>query len=112
MKKTTFALAVAVVSITGALLLHTFVVDAQSGAQAIPRDRKPSAAVPAALNDEELTLQQALAANPANVEALRSLAAYYNRIGRFELAIQSLERVAALRPADAEAHHVVGTYYY
>jgi TonB family protein len=46
------------------------------------------------------------------VEALRALGAFYNRTGRFELAIQSLERVAALRPADPEAHHVVGTYYF
>ena len=54
-------------AVTGALLLHTFDVRAQSGAQAMPRDRKPSAPAPAGLNDEEAKLQQALAANPANV---------------------------------------------
>ena len=85
---------------------------AQAGSPPMPRDRQPGAAAPAAQHDEEARLKQALASNPADVETLRTLAALYNRTGRFDLAIQSLERVASLRPADAEAHHVVGTYYF
>jgi TonB family protein len=113
MKKTAPALVVAMsLCITGALLLHTFDVRAQGAAQQMPRDRKNAPSVPAAQDDEEARLQRALTADPSNVEALRALAAFYNRTGRFELAIQSLERVAALRPADPEAHHVVGTYYF
>jgi TonB family protein len=77
-----------------------------------PRDRKAAPPAPAAQDDEEARLQRALTADPSNVDALRALGAFYNRTGRFELAIQSLERVAALRPADAEAHHVVGTFYF
>ena len=113
MKKATPAVVVvvSVLSVAGASLLRTFDAGAQSGAPQMPRDPKPSPSAPAARNDEEARLQRALATDPANVEALRSLAAYYNRTGQFQLAIQSLERVAALRPADAEAHHVVGTYY-
>ena len=113
MKKTTPALVVtlSVVSLTGTLLLHTFDAWAQSASQQVPRDRKPAPSVPANQDDEEARLQRALAADPANVETLRALGALYNRTGRFDLAIQSFERVAALRPADAEAHHVVGTYY-
>jgi len=116
MKKTTPAVVVvvSVLSVAGAALLRTFDAGAESAAPQTPRDPKPSpsAPAPAAQNDEEARLQRALAADPANVEALRSLAAHYNRTGQFQLAIQSLERVAALRPADAEAHHVVGTYYF
>ena len=114
MKKTTPALVVvvSVLSVTGVSLLHTFDIGAQGAAPQMPRDRKPSQPAPAVQNEEEARLERALAADPANVEALRSLAAYYNRTGRFELAVQSLERVAALRPADAEAHHLVGTYYF
>ena len=114
MKKTTPAVVVvvSVLSVAGASLVRTFDAGAQSAAPQTPRDRKPSASPTAAQNEEEARLQQALAADPANVEALRSLAAYYNRTGQFQLAIQSLERVAALRPADADAYHVLGTYYF
>ena len=113
MKKTTPAMVVgvSVLFLAGASLLRTFDAGAESAAPQMPRDPKPSPSAPAAQKEEEARLQRALAADPANVEALRSLAAYYNQTGQFQLAIQSLERVAALRPADAEAHHVVGTYY-
>jgi TonB family protein len=108
----TMTLAVLVASSASLLLPYALEVRAQGGAQPMTRDRKPLQPAPALQNDEEARLQQALAADPSNVEALRSLAAYYNRTGRFELAIKAVERVAALRPADAEAHHVVGSYYF
>ena len=114
MKKTTPAVVViaSVLSVAGASLVRTFDAGAQSAAGPMPRDRQPPQPAPAVQNDEEARLQRALAADPANLEALRSLAAYYNRTGQLQLAIRSLERIAALRPADAEAHHVVGTYYF
>jgi TonB family protein len=113
MKKTTPAVVVVVsiLSVAGASLLRTFDAGAQSAAAQMPRDPTPSPSVPAAQKEEEARLRRALAADPSNVEALRSLAAHYNQTGQFQRAIQSLERVAALRPADAEAHHVVGTFY-
>ncbi len=91
--------------------------DLNLGAQALPpMPRDPKPARPAAAGEtapagEEARLQQRLAADPADIKTLQALAALYNRTGRFGQAIQSLERVAALRPADAEAHHVVATYY-
>jgi TonB family protein len=114
MKKTTPVLVVVVsaLSMAGAFLANTFDVGAQSAAGQMPRDRKPAPSVGAAQDSEEARLQRALTADPSNVEALRALGALYNRTGRFELAVQSFERVATLRPADPEAHHVVGTYYF
>jgi TonB family protein len=113
MKKTTpvVVACVTILVVTGALF-YTFDVGAQGTAAQMPRDRKPAPPAPAVQDGEEARLQRALTADPSNVEALRALAALYNRTGRFELAIQSLERVAALRPADPEAHHVVGTFYF
>ena len=114
MKKTTPVLVVVVsaLSMTAAFLANTFDVGAQGAAVQMPRDRKPAPSVGAAQDSEEARLQRALTADPSNVEALRALGALYNRTGRFELAVQSFERVASLRPADPEAHHVVGTYYF
>jgi TonB family protein len=102
----------AVLGVAGGALLYTLDVGAQGAAQQMPRDRKPAASPATAPDDEEARLQQALKADPSNVEALRKLGAFYNRTGRFEQVIQSLDRVAALRPADAEPHHVVGTFYF
>ena len=114
MKKTTPVLVVVVsaLSMTAAFLANTFDIGAQGAAGQMPRDRKPAPSVGAAQDGEEARLQRALTADPSNVEALRALGALYNRTGRFELAVQSFERVATLRPADPEAHHVVGTYYF
>jgi protein TonB len=93
--------------LAGALLADA--LDLRAQAPQVPRDRTGP---PPAANGEEARLQQLLATDPANVQALRALAALHNRSGRFDQAIQSLERVAALRPADPDAHHVVGTYYF
>ena len=99
---------------SAAVLLSVAIDIRAQGTAQMPRDRppKPSPPAAAASPDEEATLTRALAADPSNIEALRRLAAFHNRAGNFERAIQALERVAALRPADPEAHHVVGVAYF
>ena len=101
---------VGVCAMAGVLLSTAIEAGAQGAAQ-MPRDRAPVSA-PAAGADEETRLKQTLDADPSNVDALRRLAAFYKRAGSFDLAVQSLEKIAALRPADAEAHHLVGTWYF
>jgi protein TonB len=100
-------MAVSVLALLAGVLI-TEPLDLRAQAPQMPRDR---GAAPPAQNGEEARLQQLLATDPANVHALQALAALHHRSGRFDQAIQSLERVAALRPADPGAHHVVGTSY-
>jgi TonB family protein len=65
-----------------------------------------------ALPDAEATLLEAKRAVPSSKEVLHALAAFYNRTGGFDKAIEMLKEIAALDPGDPAGHHVIATYYW
>jgi TonB family protein len=62
--------------------------------------------------DAERTFKAALDALGISKEVLTSLAGFFTRTGRFELAVATLEQVAALSPSDPAGHQLVATYYW
>jgi TonB family protein len=64
-----------------------------------------------AVAEAESTLLRIQQLGPANAATYRSLAAAYQRLGKADRAVEALERAASLQPGDAEAEHLVATYY-
>jgi TonB family protein len=60
----------------------------------------------------EATLIEAKRALPGNKTILVSLAAFYNRTGRFEQAMAALQDAAALDPGDPAGHQLVAAYFW
>jgi glycosyltransferase involved in cell wall biosynthesis len=56
-------------------------------------------------------LNEEIAADPADHSRLSFLAAEYHQLGMFAQAAEVAERIAQLRPLDAEAHLHVGVYH-
>jgi TonB family protein len=65
-----------------------------------------------AIAEAEATLLKLGQTVSANAVALQALAALYNRSGRFDRAVETLERAAALEPTNPSGHHLVATYYF
>lgn len=55
-------------------------------------------------------LLQELAENPQDDRPLDFLAAEYHQLGRIDLAAETAERIAAVRPMDPQAHLIAGIY--
>jgi TonB family protein len=62
--------------------------------------------------EAEATLLKLGQTDSAKIEASHALAAFYTRSGRFDRAVATLERAAALEPENPSGHHLVAIYYF
>jgi TonB family protein len=64
-----------------------------------------------ATRESEATLLAARSAYPSDASVAMALAGFYQRIGRFSQAVESVEQAASMQPNDPQAQHTVATFY-